>query len=77
MRILMTEDSSNEASNSFLLDDTSSIPFSVDDISSSLQVKDLSDVKPASDLLENPAFQFLREFCSSSSVSWFSHRSSN
>ncbi|KAI6700920.1 hypothetical protein NL676_015244 [Syzygium grande] len=43
MRILMTEDSSNEASNSFLLDDTSSIPFSVDDISSSLQVKDLSD----------------------------------
>ncbi|XP_056169834.1 myosin-6-like isoform X5 [Syzygium oleosum] len=61
MRILMTEDSSNEASNSFLLDDTSSIPFSVDDISSSLQVKDLSDVKPAADLLENPAFQFLRE----------------
>lgn len=61
MRILMTEDSSNEASNSFLLDDTSSIPFSVDDISSSLQVKDLSGVKPAVDLLENPAFQFLRE----------------
>ncbi|KAI6685219.1 hypothetical protein NL676_031132 [Syzygium grande] len=55
------EDSSNEASNSFLLDDTSSIPFSIDDISSSLQVKDLSNAKPAADLRENPAFQFLRE----------------
>ncbi|GKC27336.1 myosin 2, partial [Tanacetum coccineum] len=61
MRILMTEDSNNAASNSFLLDDNSSIPFSVDDLSSSLQVKDFTDVKAAVELVENPAFQFLHE----------------
>ena len=38
-----------------------SIPFSVDDLSISLQEKDFSDMKPADELLENPAFQFLNE----------------
>jgi myosin V len=38
-----------------------SIPFSVDDISNSLQEKDFVDVKPAEELLEVPAFQFLQE----------------
>ncbi|KAJ0054257.1 hypothetical protein Pint_01627 [Pistacia integerrima] len=61
MRILMTEDSNDAASNSFLLDDNSSIPFSVDDLSNSLQEKDFMDVKPAEELLENPAFEFLHE----------------
>ncbi|KAM7521771.1 hypothetical protein LguiA_011673 [Lonicera macranthoides] len=61
MRVLMTEDSNNAVSNSFLLDDNSSIPFSVDDLSNSLQVKDFSDVKPAAELVENPSFQFLQE----------------
>ncbi|KAH7690363.1 Myosin ATPase protein [Dioscorea alata] len=61
MRILMTEDSNNAVSSAFLLDDNSSIPFSVDDISSSGQEKEFSDVKPAEELLENPAFQFLKE----------------
>ncbi|GMH02537.1 hypothetical protein Nepgr_004376 [Nepenthes gracilis] len=61
MRILMTEDSNNAVSNSFLLDDNSSIPFSVDDISNSMQVKDFLDVQPAEELLEIPAFQFLHE----------------
>lgn len=61
MRILMTEDSNNAVSNSFLLDDNSSIPFSVDDISSSIQEKDFTDVKPAAELIENPAFQFLQD----------------
>ncbi|KAG9447665.1 hypothetical protein H6P81_013793 [Aristolochia fimbriata] len=61
MRILMTEDSNDAASNSFLLDDNSSIPFSVDDLSSSLQEKDFNGVKAAEELLENPAFQFLLE----------------
>ncbi|KAK6164324.1 hypothetical protein DH2020_001188 [Rehmannia glutinosa] len=61
MRVLMTEDSNNAVSNSFLLDDNSSIPFSIDELSSSLQVKDFLDVKPAEDLLENPAFQFLHD----------------
>ncbi|XP_031503221.1 myosin-6-like isoform X2 [Nymphaea colorata] len=61
MRVLMTEDSTNPASNAFLLDDNSSIPFSVDDISNSLNEKDFSDVKPAEELLENPAFHFLQD----------------
>jgi myosin-5 len=38
-----------------------SIPFSVDDLSGSFHEKDFSDVKPAADLLENPAFQFLQD----------------
>lgn len=61
MRVLMTEDSNDAESSSFLLDDNSSIPFSVDDLSNSIQVKDFSDVKPAAELFENPAFQFLHE----------------
>ncbi|KAJ4969406.1 hypothetical protein NE237_016107 [Protea cynaroides] len=61
MRVLMTEDSNSTVSNCFLLDDDSSIPFSVHDLSSSLQEKDFSDVKPAAELLENPAFNFLNE----------------
>ncbi|KAH9650524.1 Myosin2 [Citrus sinensis] len=61
MKILMTDDSNEDDSNSFLLDDNSSIPFSVDDLSSTFQEKDFSDVKPAAELLENPAFQFLEE----------------
>ncbi|KAK8463506.1 hypothetical protein SEVIR_1G372100v4 [Setaria viridis] len=61
MRVLMTEDSNNAESSSFLLDDNSSIPFSVDDITNSVQEKDFSDMKPAEELLENPAFQFLQD----------------
>uniref|UniRef100_A0A2P2MTY7 Uncharacterized protein MANES_13G041800 n=1 Tax=Rhizophora mucronata TaxID=61149 RepID=A0A2P2MTY7_RHIMU len=61
MRVLMTEDSNNAVSSSFLLDDNSSIPFSVDDLSNSMQVKDFVDVLPAEELLENPAFLFLNE----------------
>ncbi|XP_044493143.1 myosin-6-like [Mangifera indica] len=61
MRVLMTEDSNDATSNSFLLDDNSSIPFSVDDLSNSMQEKDFMDVKPAEELLENPAFEFLHE----------------
>jgi len=61
MRVLMTEDSNNAESSSFLLDDNSSIPFSVDDITNSMQEKDLSDMKPAEELLENPAFHFLQD----------------
>ncbi|KAG8389131.1 hypothetical protein BUALT_Bualt02G0197300 [Buddleja alternifolia] len=61
MKVLMTEDSNSASSNWFLLDDNSSIPFSMDELSTSLQVRDFADVKPASDLLENPAFQFLHD----------------
>ncbi|PON94902.1 Myosin [Trema orientale] len=62
MKILMTDDSNDDDdSSSFLLDDNSSIPFSVDDISSSLQEKNFSDVKAPEELIENPAFQFLQD----------------
>ncbi|KAI5059574.1 hypothetical protein GOP47_0025893 [Adiantum capillus-veneris] len=60
MRVLMTEDSNNAVSNSFLLDDDSSIPFSVDDISKSMPEADLSDIDPPPVLRENPGFFFLQ-----------------
>ncbi|KAL6526639.1 hypothetical protein OROGR_015729 [Orobanche gracilis] len=59
MKILMTEESNDADSSNFLLDDNSSILFSVDDISSSLRQADFTNVKPASILLTNPAFDFL------------------
>lgn len=61
MRVLMTEDSNDAESSSFLLDDDSGIPFSVNDLSNSIQEKDFVDVKAAEELFENPAFQFLHE----------------
>ncbi|KAK4750895.1 hypothetical protein SAY87_004377 [Trapa incisa] len=61
MRVLMTEDSNNATSNSFLLDDNSSIPFSVDELSNSMLEKDFEDVTPAEELLKDPAFEFLHE----------------
>ncbi|OAY78406.1 Myosin-11 [Ananas comosus] len=59
MRVLMTEDSNNPVSNSFLLDDDSSIPFSVDDISKSMEQIDISDVEPPPLIRENSGFVFL------------------
>ncbi|XLR57549.1 hypothetical protein HN51_011900 [Arachis hypogaea] len=61
MRMLMVKDSNNAQNDSFLLDDSSSIPFSVDDLSISLQEKDFLEMKLADELLENPDFQFLNE----------------
>ncbi|KAJ8460564.1 hypothetical protein OPV22_033490 [Ensete ventricosum] len=59
MRWLMTEDSNNPVSNSFLLDDDSSIPFSVDDISKSMKPIDISDIEPPPLIRENSGFMFL------------------
>ncbi|KAH9763208.1 Myosin-17 [Citrus sinensis] len=59
MRVLMTEDSNNAVSSSFLLDDDSSIPFTVDDISKSLQQVDIADVEPPAVIRENSGFGFL------------------
>ncbi|KAM7462300.1 hypothetical protein LguiA_030421 [Lonicera macranthoides] len=63
MKVLMTEDSNEADSNSFLLDDssTASMPFSLEDSCDSIKDKDFSEVKAAAELLENPAFQFLQE----------------
>ncbi|GMI96153.1 myosin XI B, ARABIDOPSIS THALIANA MYOSIN XI B, MYOSIN XI-8, MYOSIN XI B [Hibiscus trionum] len=58
---LMTDDSKDDGSNSFLLEDDLSIPFTMDDIKSSQQVKEYALVRPAEELTEDPAFQFLLE----------------
>lgn len=57
MRVMMTEDSN--AVSSFLLDDDSSIPFSVDDISKSMQQVDIADIDPPPLIRENSGFGFL------------------
>uniref|UniRef100_A0A7C9CG52 Dilute domain-containing protein n=1 Tax=Opuntia streptacantha TaxID=393608 RepID=A0A7C9CG52_OPUST len=66
MRKLMTEENANEedsnsAGNTFLLDEDSSVPFSVDDLSASQEERDFAGVKPSPELLENPDFQFLKD----------------
>ncbi|XP_042388803.1 myosin-6-like [Zingiber officinale] len=45
----------------FLLDDDLSIPFSLDEVSTSVHDKDLLDVKPPEELLKYTAFQFLQD----------------
>ncbi|KAL3531251.1 hypothetical protein ACH5RR_010573 [Cinchona calisaya] len=59
MRVLMTEDSNNAVSSSFLLDDDSSIPFSVDDLSKSMDQIDVLDIDPPPLIRENSGFSFL------------------
>ncbi|XAR58625.1 Myosin ATPase [Bertholletia excelsa] len=59
MRVLMTEDSNNAVSSSFLLDDDSSIPFSVDDLSKSMDQIDIADIEPPPLIRENSGFSFL------------------
>uniref|UniRef100_A0A1D1YNU8 Unconventional myosin-Vb n=1 Tax=Anthurium amnicola TaxID=1678845 RepID=A0A1D1YNU8_9ARAE len=61
MRIQMTEDSNNAVSSSFLLDDDSSIPFTVDDISKSMAQIDISDIDPPPMIRENSGFSFLMQ----------------
>ncbi|XP_073150991.1 myosin-17-like [Henckelia pumila] len=61
MRVMMTEDSNNAVSSSFLLDDDSSIPFSVDDISKTMQKVDVADVEPPPLIRENSSFVFLHQ----------------
>ncbi|KAI3762096.1 hypothetical protein L1987_52519 [Smallanthus sonchifolius] len=58
MRAMMTEEN-NAISNSFLLDDDSSIPFSVDDISKSMEQIEISDVETPPLIRENSGFSFL------------------
>ncbi|VAH77159.1 unnamed protein product [Triticum turgidum subsp. durum] len=61
MRIMMTEDSNNAVSSSFLLDDDSSIPFSVDDISKSMTEIEVTDVDMPPLIRENSGFTFLHQ----------------
>ncbi|CAN0906866.1 XI-K [Linum grandiflorum] len=59
MRVMMTEDSNNAVSSSFLLDDDSSIPFTVDDISKSMQQVEVAEIEPPPLIRENSGFSFL------------------
>ncbi|KAH6828513.1 myosin family protein with Dil [Perilla frutescens var. hirtella] len=61
MRVMMTEDSNNAVSSSFLLDDDSSIPFSVDDLSKSMPSVEVADVEPPPLIRENSGFVFLHQ----------------
>ncbi|KAK4483677.1 hypothetical protein RD792_010878 [Penstemon davidsonii] len=61
MRVMMTEDSNNAVSSSFLLDDDSSIPFSVDDLSKTVQKIDVIDVEAPPLIRENSSFVFLHQ----------------
>ncbi|XP_076957168.1 myosin-17-like [Bidens hawaiensis] len=61
MRVMMTEDSNNAVSSSFLLDDDSSIPFSVDDISKSMPKVEIGDIEPPPLIRENSGFVFLHQ----------------
>ncbi|XP_038995062.1 myosin-17-like [Hibiscus syriacus] len=59
MRVMMTEDSNNAVSSSFLLDDDSSIPFSMDDISKSMQQIEVAEIDPPPLIRGHSGFTFL------------------
>ncbi|CAD5182159.1 unnamed protein product [Musa acuminata subsp. malaccensis] len=59
MRVMMTEDANSAVGSSFLLDDDSSIPFSVDDISKSMTEIEVADVDPPPLIRQNSGFVFL------------------
>ncbi|KAJ3673289.1 hypothetical protein LUZ60_006663 [Juncus effusus] len=59
MRAMTTDDSMNVPNNSFLLDDDSSIPFSLEDLSRSVLDISLSDLEPSPLLRQNSEFHFL------------------
>ncbi|CAN1217160.1 XI-I [Linum perenne] len=60
MREMLNKDSQNLTSNSFLLDDDLSIPFSTEDIDKAIPAMDPSDIHLPNYLLEHPSAQFLR-----------------
>ncbi|GAB4836919.1 hypothetical protein Ancab_001830 [Ancistrocladus abbreviatus] len=59
MREMLNKDSQNLTSNSFLLDDDLSIPFSTDDISKAIPAVDPMEVELPASLAEYPAAKFL------------------
>ncbi|KAH9616472.1 hypothetical protein KSS87_005406 [Heliosperma pusillum] len=61
MREMLNKDNQNLATNSFLLDDDLSIPFSTDDISKAIPAVDPMDVKPPAFTSEFPVAKFLLE----------------
>jgi myosin-5 len=61
MRAEVSDVSKSAISNSFLLDDDSSIPFSLDDISKSMQNVEVAEVDPPPLIRQNSNFMFLLE----------------
>ncbi|KAG7592025.1 Myosin head motor domain [Arabidopsis thaliana x Arabidopsis arenosa] len=61
MRAEVSDVSNNAISNSFLLDDDSSIPFSLDDISKSMHNVEVAEVDPPPLIRQNSNFMFLLE----------------
>ncbi|KAK6912879.1 Myosin head, motor domain [Dillenia turbinata] len=59
MREILNTDTQNLTSNSFLLDDDLSIPFSTEDISMAIPAIDTSDIEPPAFASDYPAAQFL------------------
>jgi len=61
MRVKMSEEANSQTGNSFLLDDDSSIPFTVDDISKSISEIETSDLDLPPLIRENSGFAFLHQ----------------
>jgi myosin-5 len=61
MKMMMTKSSQNVSTNTFLLDDDTSIPFSVDELTKVMPDVDLSDVETPPLLRDISAFQFLQQ----------------
>ncbi|MED6185847.1 hypothetical protein PIB30_060943 [Stylosanthes scabra] len=59
---LLTTDGVEDDSKSYLLEDNSSIPIIVEEVSSSLKDRPTSKVKPPEELLEHASFQFLHDY---------------
>ncbi|KHN29575.1 myosin-7-like [Glycine soja] len=62
LKLLMTDDA-DEDDKSFLLEDNTSHPIIVEEISTSALDKTIPKIKPPSELLENANFQFLHDYC--------------
>jgi len=61
MKMMMTRSTQNASTNTFLLDDDTSIPFSVDELTKGMSDVDLSDVETPPLLRDISAFHFLQE----------------
>uniref|UniRef100_A0A0R0ILV2 Myosin motor domain-containing protein n=1 Tax=Glycine max TaxID=3847 RepID=A0A0R0ILV2_SOYBN len=62
LKLLMTDDA-DEDDKSFLLEDNTSHPIIVEEISTSALDKTIPKIKPPAELLENANFQFLHDYC--------------
>ncbi|XP_012567832.1 myosin-8 isoform X2 [Cicer arietinum] len=62
LKLLMTDDVVDD-DKYFLVEDNSSLPIIVEEISHSHQDKTIPKVKPPEELLENAGFQFLHDYC--------------